>query len=154
MLKRIAVLCLAAGVLPAVKAANWVQADPEIRVWYDASSVWSQRQRDDSLLTAAWVIFPQKTESSDDENTSKTYVLFSCGAVRLFKVLQYVVSDKNERTIEADAYQPDSVKWMLTVPDTPSDVAGKALCRLAYNKHMRPKPTNKTPPKQPAGVLL
>lgn len=145
-------------------AAKWIDVI-DGRVAYDAASLVTSKIEGDYLLIEAWVraynTLPENSEHKDIGHL-KHRILIRCGYKKETMPLRFVSYNRNGDVIDDIAVPASMMKWRDVVPDSEHDVLATTLCRLAYNKHLRPNrqqddaafQTGAVAPTNPAPVVL
>jgi len=120
-----------------VLAANWTPIEGNPLVQYDSSSLKTWKSEDDHLFIDSWVKAFDITETSVKYSISN--IVFKCGERREFMLMQAVIYKGTGELISNRTISSENLHWRSAVPETNSDVLSATLCRIAYNKHMRPQ---------------
>lgn len=145
-MKRVLLAALLAASTPAAIAADWVETSPGSAVFYDASTVRSSATPEDVLFVDGWMRYIETNDPPSKIKTAK--VLARCSIGRKVKLIAFHVMDMNGKLIDSGDFPEDGMPWMEVVPDTRADAVTKRLCRIAWERHLKPKKKPSTIPQQ------
>lgn len=122
-----------------VFAANWVNTNGGSPYYfYDKSSIKTGKDKDDSLFIEVWIAM--NIEDGDDSLHIKEKLYIACKSHRYVARARTIVYNKDGIPVKETGIKSiDELEWEETIPDSNDDLLAKEMCRLAYNKHMRPQ---------------
>lgn len=134
-------------------AADWAQVSDYPYYFYDKSSIQTRKANDDSLFIELWVMTYINHEGKTYNTKEK--VIIACGEGRHLTRYRVIVYDDEGNPIEEEQLDDiNQLKWKEAVPGSNDDILSKKMCRLAYNKHLRPqKQTQPAPQQYEKGIL-
>lgn len=139
-MKKIILAALLSSLPLITEAAKWVDVTPIMS--YDESSLVTSKTDDDFLLIETWIRIYNPTpedETYGDTGYMKVKNLIRCGYKKEIMSLRFVRYKIYGELIDDLSVPAHRATWKDVVPGSGIEKLATTMCRIAYNKHMRPQ---------------